>query len=40
MGGGLKGDYVHEVLMSVYENGGVAETPEQVEAHSRKFCAF
>lgn len=31
MGGGSKGDYVHEVLTSIYENGGVADTPEQVE---------
>ena len=31
MGGGQKGDYVHEVLTSIYENGGVADTPEQVE---------
>lgn len=31
LGGGTKGDYVHEVLTSIYENGGVAETPEQVE---------
>lgn len=31
LGGGSKGDYVHEVLTSIYENGGVAETPEQVE---------
>jgi hypothetical protein len=31
MGGGSKGDYVNEVLMSIYENGGVAETPEEVE---------
>lgn len=30
-GGGSKSDYVHDVLMSIYENGGVAETPEQVE---------
>lgn len=31
MGGGEKSDYVHEVLVSIYENNGVAETPEQVE---------
>jgi hypothetical protein len=31
IGGGSKGDYVNEVLMSIYENGGVAETPEEVE---------
>lgn len=31
MSGGEKSDYVHEVLVSIYENDGVAETPEQVE---------
>jgi hypothetical protein len=31
IGGGSKGDYVNEVLMSIYEKGGVAETPEEVE---------
>jgi hypothetical protein len=29
--GGSKSDYVHEVLLDIVENGGVALTPEQVE---------
>ena len=31
MGGGAKSDYVYEVLLSIYENGGIAVTPEEVE---------
>lgn len=31
LGGGSKNDYVYEVLTSIYENGGVAHTPEQAE---------
>ena len=31
MSGGSKSDYVHEVLLDIFENGGVATTPEQAE---------
>jgi hypothetical protein len=31
MSGGSKSDYVHSVLLEVFENGGVATTPEQAE---------
>lgn len=30
--GSKTADYIHELLIEVYENGGIAETPEQVEA--------
>ena len=31
MSGGSKSDYIHEVLLEIFESGGVATTPEQVE---------
>lgn len=31
LGGGSKSDYIHDVLTSIYENNGIADTPEQVE---------
>ncbi len=31
MSGGSKSDYIHEVLLRIFESGGVATTPEQVE---------
>lgn len=31
MSGGQKSDYAHSVLLEIFENGGVATTPEQVE---------
>lgn len=31
MSGGQKSDYVHEKLIEIFENGGIAMTPEQVE---------